>query len=150
MRGAHGAAGAEAGGQSRPARPAPRPAEADDHPVHAPITHLAAAPDSASRQMPRVPQEDLTCNLGEVAELGADSIRVFCAKPPRGNEVKITFSQSSVDIDFDLRAQVTWSKKSGRRHDVGLKFLDLTPPQQKRLLRVAMEHRKVTTMTDGD
>ena len=97
--------------------------------------------------MPRMPQELLTCNLGEVAELGADSIRVFCSKPPKHKDVTITFEE--VETDMKIRAEVSWSKKiAGRKHDVGLKFIGVTPAEQKRILRIAMQHRRVATMLD--
>lgn len=96
--------------------------------------------------MPRMPQELLNCNLGEVAELGADSIRVFCAKSPRKKDVTISFDD--VDSEMKLRAQVSWSKKSGRKYDVGLKFVDISPAEQKQVLRIAMQHRKVKTILD--
>jgi hypothetical protein len=122
----------------------------------APVTNVTAAAAAVansdpgvSRQMPRVPQEELTCNLGEVVELGADSIRVFCGKPPKRNETTITFDD--VETDMQLRAEVMWAKKLSRgRHDVGLKFIGLTSDQQRRILGIVMQHRKVATMTDGD
>jgi len=126
--------------------PESRSADGDPAPVST-IVPMSPNESSAARPMPRMPQEFLTCNLGEVAELGADSMRVFCAKPPKKDEVQITFND--VDLDIDLRAEVSWSKKiSGRKHDVGLRFIGLTAAQQKRILRIAMQHRKVTTMLD--
>jgi hypothetical protein len=108
--------------------------------------HADATP---ARQMPRMPQELLTCNLGDVAELGADSMRVFCAKSPKGPDVTITFDD--VEAGWKIRAEVTWSKKMAvRKHDVGLRFIGLTPEEQKRIQRIAMQHRKVVTMLDGD
>ena len=113
---------------------------------------ISSAPEvqsdtSDSRQMPRMPQELLKCNLGEVVELGGDSIRIYCAKPPKTGEAVIKFED--VETDLELRAEVLWSKKiAGRKHDVGLKFLSLMPESQKRLLRIAMQHRKVKTMQD--
>jgi PAS domain S-box-containing protein len=122
----------------------------------APVTNVTAAAaalansdPNVTRQMPRVPQEELNCSLGEVVELGADSIRVFCSKPPKRNETTITFDD--VETDMELRAEVIWSKKLSRgRHDVGLKFLGLTSEEQRRILAIVMQHRKITTMTDGD
>ena len=118
-------------------------------PVTAAAAALANSDPAIARQMPRMPQEDLNCNLGEVVELGADSIRVFCSRPPKHSETTITFED--IETDMELRAEVMWSKKLSRgRHDVGLKFLSLTGDQQRRILAIVMQHRKVATMTDGD
>ena len=111
----------------------------------------AAAPTQAepgvSRQMPRMPQEMLTCNLGDVVELGADSIRVFCSKPPKRNPVVVKLDHD--DFDVEIQAELIWAKKLARgKHDVGLKFIGLTLPQQKKILGVAMQHRKVSTMAE--
>ncbi len=109
----------------------------------------AAGDSGGSRSLPRMPQEFLTCNLGEVVELGADSARVYCAKPPKGNETTIKLEK--VDFDKEIRCEVTWSKKiSGRQHDVGLKFLGLTDAEQKQILRIAMQHRKVAVTLGSD
>jgi len=99
--------------------------------------------------MPRMPQELLTCNLGEVMELGGDSMRVMCAKPPKQEELTINFGD--VEPEMQLRATVAWCKKiSGRKHDVGLKFVDVTVANQRRIMNIAMQHRRVVTMADGD
>ncbi len=156
IRPATSAAPAEANSSSAAAPPPAAPAPAApvaSAPVAAAATAApphAQADAAAPRQplnMPRMPQELLTCNLGEVAELGADSIRVFCAKPPKHKDVTITFEE--VETDMKIRAEVSWSKKiAGRKHDVGLKFIGVTPAEQKRILRIAMQHRRVATMLD--
>jgi PAS domain S-box-containing protein len=102
-------------------------------------------PSAGGRQMPRVPTEYLTCNLGEVIELGADSMRLTCPRPPKGEEVTVALEE--VAMDDELRAEVSWCKKLARnKHDVGLKLLGLTQAEQQRLLKVAMQHRKVSTI----
>ncbi|MFM9994267.1 MAG: PAS domain-containing protein [Phycisphaerales bacterium] len=94
------------------------------------------------RTLPRMPQEQLRCNLGDVVELGADSLRVMGAKPPKEGETVITFE--GVEMDGELRAELLWSKKvGGRQHDVGLRLLNPTPAQQKWLLAIAMQHRRI-------
>lgn len=152
-----------------PAAPAPRPSPAPSpaEPAAAPEggEHVATPrrpgqahrprpqsveppdPSAASRSLPRMPQEFLNCNLGEVAELGAGGMRLFCAKPPRGPEVTITFDPGV--FDKELRAEISWSKKVGRnKHDVGLRFLGLSADEQKQILRIAMQHRKVVTLLE--
>lgn len=134
-----------------PSAPAVAASVAASEPISQPST--ATTEPGAAHQMPRVPQEDLNCNLGEVVELGGDSMRVYCAKPPKHNEVSITLSDADMDPDsaMELRAEVVWSKKiAGRKHDVGLKFIGLTPAEQKKVLRIAMQHRKVSTLLDAE
>ncbi len=119
-------------------------------PSAAPLPGPAASADSSdaggSRPLPRMPQEYLNCSLGEVVELGADGMRVYCAKAPKDKEITVTIEDA--DLDREIRAEVTWSKKiSGRKHDVGLKFLGLTTSEQQRILRTAMQHRKVAVMS---
>jgi hypothetical protein len=97
--------------------------------------------------MPRMPQEELNCNWGEVAELGGDSIRIICSKPPKRNPVSLKLEVD--DFDIELECELMWAKKVSRvNHDVGLKFLGLTPEQQKKIMAIAMQHRKVTTMAE--
>jgi PAS domain S-box-containing protein len=126
-------------------RPPPRPVR--QHVPRAQSVQPIETTATANRTLPRMPQEFLNCNLGEVAELGAGGMRLFCAKPPRGPEVTITFDPGV--FDKEIRAEISWSKKIGRnKHDVGLRFLDLTPEEQKQILRVAMQHRKVVTLLE--
>ncbi len=138
----------KAGRRSAPAA-APTPGASDSATDSASDGDSAAAgaggEANGSRTLPRVPQESLQCSLGEVVELGADSMRVYCTKPPRSNETTVTLEKA--DLEREIRAEVMWSKRiSGRKHDVGLKLLGLTSEDQRRILRVAMQHRKVTTM----
>jgi PAS domain S-box-containing protein len=126
-------------------RPVPSALPAPAHGTTASPVEKTAPESNATRPMLRMPTEFLYCNLGEVVELGTDSIRVLCAKPPKDNEARITFND--VDTDSEFRAEVTWSKKiAGRKHDVGLRLLGLTQAEQQWMLRTAMQHRKVTTM----
>jgi PAS domain S-box-containing protein len=108
----------------------------------APGEEAPLEPD-ASRPPPRVPQEFLSCNLGEVVELGAESMRVYCPRPPKASMVTVTFDGE--ELERGIRAIVTWSRKlTARKHDVGLKLVDLTQAEQQQLQRIAMQHRRVT------
>ncbi|MCZ6494349.1 MAG: hypothetical protein O6933_09745 [Planctomycetota bacterium] len=89
---------------------------------------------------PRLPQEMLKCNFGEVVELGAEELRVNCTKDLKGT-VKVELLE--LDQPLKLQAEVAWSKRLGpRRFDVGLRFINVTPQQSRQIMEVAMEHRR--------
>ena len=76
-------------------------------------------------------------------------MRVMCAKPPKEQEVTVNFGE--IEPEMQLQATVAWCKKiSGRKHDVGLKFFEVTVANQRRIMNIAMQHRRVVTMADGD
>lgn len=136
-----------------PRKPPPTPAKTVIAPTEVEAPNSSAPPSPATapapgRQMPRMPQEFLNCSLGEVVELGGDSIRILCAKQPKAhksNEVAVAFGNLDVDAAIELRGEIIWSKKvAARQFDVGIRFIDLTPAQHKQLLQIAMQHRKTT------
>ncbi|MCH7720584.1 MAG: hypothetical protein IH988_06285 [Planctomycetes bacterium] len=89
---------------------------------------------------PRLPQEMLKCNFGEVVELGAEEMRVNCTKDLKGT-AKVELLE--LDQPLKLQAEVAWSKRLGpRRFDVGLRFINVTPQQSRQIMEVAMEHRR--------
>ncbi|MCH8164125.1 MAG: PAS domain-containing protein [Planctomycetes bacterium] len=95
---------------------------------------------TARPSKPRLPQEMLKCNFGEVVELGAEEMRVNCTKDLKGT-VKVELLE--LDQPLKLQAEVAWSKRLGpRRFDVGLRFINVTPQQSRQIMEVAMEHRR--------
>jgi hypothetical protein len=119
----------------------PRTFELAGNAAEAPAPAAETAENAAARANRRMHTECLTCNLGEVVELGTESMRVFCAKSPKGASVKVKFED--VDIATEYSAEITWTKKiSGRKHDVGLKLVGLSAAEQQRLLRLAIQHRR--------
>lgn len=110
---------------------------------YAPVIEEETAEIMSVRDMPRMPQEFLTCNLGEVVSLGGDSMRVMCTRAHRPGEVEVIFDQLGVP----LLGSIEWSEKiSSRKHDVGLRFLHVTPDLRQQIVRLAMEHRKIETL----
>lgn len=98
-----------------------------------------------NRPAPRLPVEFLKSNLGEVVDLGGEGMRILSTKKQKKRVVSVSFE------DMNLSAQVTWSNKlSSRKHDVDLEFLDLTPEQRSKILRIAIDHRRVSTLLELD
>ena len=114
----------------------------------APLTMTDPVPATDSnekRPAPRLPVEFLKCNLGDIVELGGGGLRIFSTKTQKKRVVSVTFE------NMNIKAEVMWSKKiSARKHDVGLDFLDVTPEQRSKILRIAMDHRRVSTMLELD
>lgn len=106
---------------------------------------VPATDSNEKRPAPRLPVEFLKCNLGDIVELGGGGLRIFSTKTQKKRVVSVTFE------DMNIKAEVMWSKKiSARKHDVGLDFLDVTPEQRSQILRIAMDHRRVSTMLELD
>lgn len=131
----------------KPLRPSP--------PVPAPIPISVATPmmgqatpasdSNEKRKAPRLPVEFLKCNLGDIVELGGEGLRILSTKTQKLRVVSVQFEE------MNLKADVRWTKKiSSRKHDVGLDFLDVTPEQRSQILRIAMNHRRVSTMLELD
>ena len=106
---------------------------------------VPATDSNEKRPAPRLPVEFLKCNLGDIVELGGGGLRIFSTKTQKKRVVSVTFE------NMNIKAEVMWSKKiSARKHDVGLDFLDVTPEQRSQILRIAMDHRRVSTMLELD
>lgn len=92
---------------------------------------------------PRLPQEELNADLGQVRELGAQSIRLQAAKELEGL-VPITILAGEGE-KIELLTQVESCKKVAmRNYDVILRFTDMTEQQRQQILHIAMTHRPLT------
>lgn len=99
----------------------------------------ATPAETAPPRAPRLPQELLECSLGEVRELGADSIRVRSLKLPKGR-VTITLPHPAGDLAVEAEVESA-QKLASRKHDVVLNFVGLDPGRRALVLQVAMTHR---------
>ena len=91
------------------------------------------------RVYPRLPQALLETNFGPVLDLSLSGMRIRCAKPPIG-EVDVELVGSGEWVP--LRAEVVWVRKIGfRKHEAGLRFLNVSPETAKQLTRISLTHR---------
>ncbi len=91
------------------------------------------------RVYPRLPQALLETNFGPVLDLSLSGMRIRCVKPPIG-EVDVELVGSGEWVP--LRAEVVWVKKIGfRKHEAGLRFLDVSPETAQQLTRISLTHR---------
>ena len=91
------------------------------------------------RLYPRLRQALLETNFGPVLDLSLSGVRIRCAKPPIG-EVDLELVGSGEWVP--LRAEVVWVNKIGfRKHEAGLRFLDVTPETAQQLTRISLTHR---------
>ncbi len=96
----------------------------------------------------RLPQEALKCNLGEVLNLSLGGMRVCCTRAPKDTvvEVELTYERETMKV----QAEVVRSNKVGfRKHELGLRFLDVDPETAKQLTRVSLNHWVRHTLGDA-
>ena len=96
----------------------------------------------------RLPQEALKCNLGEVLNLSLGGMRVRCTRAPKDTvvEVELTYEGETMKV----QAEVVRSNKIGfRKHELGLRFLDVDPETAKQLTRVSLNHWVRHTLGDA-
>ena len=87
----------------------------------------------------RLTQEALTCNLGEVLNLSLGGMQVRCIRAVKDKLVGVQLTYEGETIQ--LQAQVVRSTKVGfRKHELGLRFLDVDPETAKQLRRVSLNH----------
>ena len=92
------------------------------------------------RRSGRLPQESLTCNLGAVLDLSAGGMRLLCNRPLDG---KLRVFLAGYDLSVALQAEVVWTHRHGRRrHEVGLKLLDVDHDLTAILSRISTMHRQ--------
>lgn len=95
---------------------------------------------------PRLPQEGLESNFGRVIDLSIDGMRITCSKVPPEDEV-LDVELKDPDGVVSLKAQLVWSRRVGfRRHEVGLRFIEVTRALAADLTRVSLNHRVPTTV----
>jgi signal transduction histidine kinase len=91
------------------------------------------------RAFNRLLLESVKCNLGQVIDLSLGGARIRCVKEPAGQlELEISDDETTVK----LMAEVTWCSRTGwRKHEAGLRFLNLTPEVAEQLTRLTMQNR---------
>lgn len=121
------------------------------------------------RRFGRLPQETLSCNLGEVLDLSAGGMRIGCRRVPTpGSEPGATGHAGNSD-DSDnadhpgrglltihisdhpmsppLTGRIVWTKKTGWiRHEFGVAFEGLSSEQSEMLSEIAMVYRERRSM----
>lgn len=91
------------------------------------------------RGSPRMPQEMLRCNLGQVLELSAGGMRVLCEKLPPPEAV-VEFPDYA--LPGKLTGNVVWSRPcEGSLREVGIRFRGLTPKMTLRLSEIGAFNR---------
>ncbi|MDY7109039.1 MAG: PilZ domain-containing protein [Planctomycetota bacterium] len=108
-----------------------------------------AAGGGGPQTYPRLPQEGLHSNLGRVLDLSLDGMRIVSVRvPPEDEPVDVVLRDP--DGRVKLKARVVWSRRVGfRRHEIGLRFLEVTRELASELTRVSLNHRVPTTLADG-
>ena len=88
----------------------------------------------------RMNLEHISCSVGQILDLSLGGMRVKCTSVP---EPLVDFSIEHGDEKIDLRAEVVWNKRVGfRKHEVGLRFLNVSREVNDRLADLAMAHVK--------
>jgi hypothetical protein len=102
--------------------------------------HLEDASTSGDerREGHRRRQDMLTCSLGDVIDLSIGGMRVTATRRARGRvPVKVFDWQTAVEFE----AEVVWSRRLAfRRHELGLRFIHLSPEQSRHLNRIWLHH----------
>lgn len=87
----------------------------------------------------RLPLESVQCNLGQVLDLSLGGARIRCVREYSGH-----IDLEIIDDDCTVRvsAEVMWCNRLGwRKHEVGLRFLDVAPSVAEQLTRLTMQNR---------
>ncbi len=98
------------------------------------------------RSYPRLAQEELERSVGPVQDLSVTGMRVMCVRVPTEQfEANLDDPEGSVAV----KGEVAWSRRvSIRKHEVGVRFLDVTPELVRALSRVSFNHRMRRSMGD--
>jgi hypothetical protein len=131
-----------------PPKPAQIPSRPKEMPSIPPMSDDRNGSNSGPK--PRVPVEFLACNLGDVAELGGEGMVVHCTKSQKKDQV-VTITFPDLEDKIELRGAVEWCRKGGsRKYELCLTFAGAMPDLRKKVMHIAMQHRKVTTMLGLD
>ncbi len=109
-------------------------------------------PGPENRRKGRLRPKFLTCNLGTVADLSASGVRVAAkgkvqVKP--GQEIVLTLNTRHRPTA--IKSSVVWVKEQSHwRHEIGLRFEEITPEIRATLNAVARECASQSTFLTGD
>jgi hypothetical protein len=93
------------------------------------------------RRFGRLPQETLSCNLGEVLDLSAGGMRIGCSVLPAAGPLAIIMDEHP--MAEPIRGTVVWTRavEKPRRHEFGVQFESLTAEQITMLTAIARDYR---------
>jgi len=91
------------------------------------------------RRSERHPAEGMRCQIGDVVDLSGSGMRILCkGKPPLAVGQCIDLKLRFADGAVALHGQAMWMRRAGlRRHEIGVRFLNLRPPVVKALESLA-------------
>ena len=95
----------------------------------------------------RLTQEALQCSLGEVIDLSLGGMQVRCARLPKDKTIEVELTHQTETIK--LKAEVMRSTKTGfRKHEIGLRFLDVDQDMARQLSGISLNHWVRRTLGD--
>lgn len=106
--------------------------------IRARAQELRAASDQ--RKFGRLKAGDtLACSRGKVLDLSAGGLRLLSRRKLKG---LVGMALWDVNGGLKLYAEVVWSRRLGfRRHEIGMRFVDVTPELAADLTTLATENR---------
>ncbi len=109
-----------------------------------------AKPSASShdrRAHARLTQEALQCSLGEIIDLSLGGMQVRCARMPKDKVIEVELIHQTETIK--LKVEVMRSTKTGfRKHEIGLRFLDVDQDTAKLLSGISLDHWVRRTLGD--
>lgn len=101
---------------------------------------IRADSDQGKRRFGRLPQETLSCNLGEVLDLSPGGMRISCWRIPAGDVLTILIDDHAMEPP--LRGRVVWSHRVGWiKCEMGIEFEGLTAEQSSTLMEISRDCR---------
>lgn len=92
------------------------------------------------RKSGRLNQETVACNLGSVINLSAGGMGLLSRRRLNGT---LSIELWDTHRGLRLRGKVAWCRRIGfRKHEVGVKFLNITPDIASDLSAIAIENPK--------
>ena len=92
-----------------------------------------------NRKAGRVRCQQITCSLGEVRDLSATGLRVLCKRNEgiSAGQVVCFRLYTLEGAELQVMVHVAWVRKAGwRKHEMGMKFLDVSPELRLALLQL--------------
>lgn len=107
--------------------------------------------DSNNRKAGRVRCQYVTCSLGEVSDLSSTGLRVLCKKNPGiAAGQAVCFRLNTLEgQELPVTVEVAWVRKAGWfRHELGMRFLDVSPELRMALLQLCRASAYNESMND--
>lgn len=109
------------------------------------------AGDPNNRKAGRVRCQYVTCSLGEVSDLSSTGLRVLCKKNPGiAAGQAVCFRLNTLEgQELPVTVEVAWVRKAGWfRHELGMRFLDVSPELRMALLQLCRASAYNESMND--